>query len=161
MKKLFKLLLASLVLFTAVACESDEDTTGPKYLEVTYANIAGTWKLTSWNDVEQTENPYMYLVLDRKEHKFDMYQNLDSGKSRHITGTYTLVMEDDRMIIKGMYDHASGFWNHDYFISELGLEQMTWTITDNENDISVYTRCETIPEDVINGTRATIGQELR
>lgn len=160
MKKLLKLISVAMLLFAVSACESDKEST-PGDLDVTYANISGTWKLTSWNGIEQTESPYMYLILDRKEHTFEMYHNMDSGKSQHTSGVYELTMKDERVVVKGMYDFASGFWNHDYYVSGMTADQMTWTITDNANDVSVYTRCAAIPEDVLNGTRAAMSMQMQ
>lgn len=154
MKKLFRTMLASLLLFAAASCESNDEPSLP-YIEPTYVNMAGTWRLSAWNGVELGDSPYMYIVFNRAEHTFDMYQNLDSGKSRHITGTYELITNEDGITtVKGIYDHAAGFWSHDYFVRNMTDSQMTWVVTDNDNDVSVYTRCSDIPEDILNGTRA-------
>lgn len=154
MRKLFRLVLATMLLLAVAGCESNEDI-GSHYLEPNYTNIAGIWRLSSWNGAEQTDSPYMYLVLDRGERTIEIYQNLDSGKSRYITGTYRLNKDEDGNItIKGTYDHASGFWAHDYFVTEMSSEKMSWITTDNPNDVSVYMRCDEIPEDILSGTRA-------
>lgn len=153
MKNLFKLLLASLLLFTVTSC-SDSDDPVSEFLEVTNTNLSGTWKLSSWNETEQGDNPYMYIVFNHRDNTFEMYQNMDSGKSRYITGVYQLVLKDgERPVIKGYYDHGTGSWSHDYHITQMTDSQMTWTITNNPDDVSVYTRADDIPEDVVNGTR--------
>ena len=154
MKKLFRMTLAALLLFTAAGCQSDEDPCTP-FLDPTYGNMAGTWRLSAWNGVEQGDSPDMYIIFDRKEQAFSMYQNHDSGKSRYITGSFELVRDkNEHFVIKGIYDHASGFWSHDYFITAMTASQMTWIATDNPSDVSVYTRCDAVPEEIINGTRA-------
>lgn len=147
-------MFASLLLFAATGCESDDEPANP-YIEPSYVSIAGIWRLSSWNNEEQGDSPYMYIVFDRAERTFEMYQNTDSGKSRYITGTYDLTTDEDGITtIKGIYDHAAGFWNHSYFVQKMTATEMTWVITDNADDVSIYTRCDKIPEDILNGTRS-------
>ena len=49
---------------------------------------------------------------------------------------------------------ACGFWNNSYLISELEADRMVWTVLEDAEDVSVYVRCEKVPEDIMNGTRA-------
>lgn len=49
---------------------------------------------------------------------------------------------------------AIGFWNNSYLISELEADRMVWTVLEDAEDVSVYVRCEKVPEDIMNGTRA-------
>lgn len=165
MKNIFTtLLLAATCLLSA--CNDDDAPAVKEYLPVTYANIAGTWKLSEWNGEATTDDRYCYLVIERKANEetgnraLTMYTNIDSDKSRTITSVYELEdnieMDEDpaTAIIKGIYDHSAGFWNNDYLISEVDSDRMVWTVTEDADDISVYVRCEAVPEDIVAGTRA-------
>ncbi|WP_303207648.1 lipocalin family protein [Bacteroides oleiciplenus] len=147
--------------FLLSACSEEEMMSEPEYLPVNYANIAGTWKLSEWNGQEMGEERYCYLVIGRKadedtgKRTLDIYMNMDSDKSRHLTSTYELEEDEDLgTIISGMYDHSAGFWNNSYLISELEYSRMVWTVSDDFEDVSVYVRCDEVPEDILSGTRA-------
>ena len=116
--------------FLLSACDKDEKMLEPSYLPVTYANIAGTWQLAEWNGVEMSEGRYCYLVIKRKadeetgKRALEIYTNIDSDKSHLLTSTYELEEDEDLgSIISGIYDHAAGFWNNSYLISELEADR--------------------------------------
>lgn len=154
--------VALMLAVTLCACSDDDERVKPDAnLPVNYASIAGIWQLATWNGAEMNDECYLYMIIDRKaddqsgRRAFQTYQNIDSSKSRHLTSTYELTDDEDRgVIISGMYDHSAGFWNSEYFITDLSGDTMTWTVTDDDSDRSVYIRCEAIPEDILNGTRA-------
>lgn len=162
MKKFFEY-VAILVLSVAFlsACNDDEPVPGPQDIPVNYANISGTWRLAEWNGEQMDDKRYLYMVIERRPdeetglRKIELYQNIDSSKSRHLTGTYELEEDEDLgTIIRGIYDHSSGFWNNSYIINGLTDGQMVWTVEEDASDVSVYIRCQEIPEDILNGTRA-------
>lgn len=153
------LLMAAILAFTAC---NDDDAPIQEAIPVTYANIAGTWKLESWNDHPTSDDRYCYLVIERRADEengrrpLTMYLNIDSDKSHRETSTYELT-EDEELggtIISGMYDFGAGFWTNSYLISELTADRMVWIVTDDPADVSVYVRCNEVPEDIQNGTRA-------
>lgn len=151
-----------LLLATALcACDKDDAPAGPTTLPVNYANIAGTWRLTEWNGEPMNDGRYYYMIIGRKPDEetglrpLEIYQNIDSDKSRHLTSTYELETDEDSgTVISGVYDHSAGFWNNSYVITGLEADRMIWTVEDDPSDISVYIRCEAIPGDILNGTRA-------
>lgn len=150
MKKLLKLLLIPLMSYAAISCSSDDH--DPEYLNVTNANIAGIWKLTSWNGEEIGKNPYMYIVFNRRDNTFEMYENINSGLSHYCTGTFFITAKDNkRPYISGYYDQEKDVWENDYYVDRLTQNQMTWTVKGNNNDVSVYTRIKEIPQDIIDG----------
>lgn len=165
MKKLFIYLMFSMT-FALTACSDDDEITMPEYLPVTYANIAGTWQLKEWHSEELGEGRYCYLVINRKANDdgnrtLEMYMNLDSDKSHRITSVYELSDDDEVMdedptnaIISGIYDHSAGFWNNSYLVNQVDANRMVWTVIDDAEDVSVYVRCESVPEDILAGTRA-------
>ncbi len=164
MKKIFRILLGSLMLVAATACEDSDEQVGPRYLDVDYANVAGVWRLAEVNGIMQDENPYLYLILNCRADEdrdnlrtFESYDNMNSGLSRHVEGIYNIKAEEDELpVIGGYYDHGIGInlWEHDYYVTELTAERMVWTATDNPDDISVYERCDAVPEEIVKGTRS-------
>ena len=51
-KHLFTLLIAVLLSLALVSCSSDDGIEEEPSLEVTPANLHGTWRLVTWNDGE-------------------------------------------------------------------------------------------------------------
>lgn len=144
MKNILKITLLLSLIFSTVACSSDDNTDyNDASLDVNYLNVSGTWALTEWNG-EAIDNIYCYLVLDRKEKTFVMYQNMDSMTPRKLTGTFTLSKDkNDETIdlISGVYDFGNGKWNNDYII-QVYKDKMIWTVSNDPSDVSVYTRYE-------------------
>ena len=56
-------------------------------------------------------------------------------------------------ILTGEYDFSHDPWN-EYIVSEMTDETMKWTVKDNAEDVSVYTKCAEVPEDVLAGSRS-------
>ncbi len=156
MKALFRLSVLVATLFFLGACGEDDHSYPEVYpTKIVHSQISGTWQLTQWNGAGIADGLYFYITLESRDQKFTIYQNFDSAKARHQTGTYLLNYEESEgNTITGVYDHASGFWNYTYLIDNLTKENMTWTATDDTTDISIYTRCDAVPEDILNGTRA-------
>ena len=107
------------------------------------------------------ENDYFYgdseRELTRQNREFTMYDNMlgTSDAINPTSGIYS-IGEDD--VIWGYYDNSGyTFWSHKYVISELTATSMVWTAADNPEDISVYTRIDSIPESVTGGS-ASDGQ---
>lgn len=160
MNKLLTYCMLAAALLMA-ACNDDDTIVEPQYLPATYANVAGTWQLAEWNGEKLDEERYCYLVIHRRpddetgERTLEIYANIDSDKSHHTTSIYELEEDEDLgTIISGMYDHSAGFWNNSYVISGLEANRMVWTVTDDDSDVSVYVRCESVPDDIVAGTRS-------
>lgn len=150
---IFKTALCVMLAVGFVSCnnESEEPVV---YENVNYSTISGTWMLTEFNGKALEEGQYVYITFNRKEHTFEMYDNMGSMYSHKSTGTFEIT-EDDEIgyILTGEYD-----FSHDackeYVVSEMTAETMKWTVKDDAEDVSVYTRCAEIPEDVLNGSRS-------
>ena len=54
-------------------------------------------------------------------------------------------------IIYGNYDYSVGDWQHRYIVTDFSKTQMIWTAKDDRSDISVYERCDGIPEEITGG----------
>lgn len=151
MKKIATLLIALSVMLFA-ACERDIDTAVPT-LEVKPYNLEGTWQLAEWNGAPLVEGTYVYLVIDR-DLTFDMYQNTNSMYAELLTGTYKL--EEDWLVgdvISGTYDYELGAWNHEYVVSDLYKEAMTWTAKDDATDVQKFVRVDAVPDDIVETVR--------
>lgn len=151
MKNIVKIMMLSLLLVGFSACSDDDEVPVVSTLDVNYANLSGVWCLVEWNGSPIADGLYCYIVFDRREHTFRMYQKFDSMYARCITGEFQLE-EDDTWgsVISGTYDYGMGSWNNEYIITDL-LEEgsMTWTVKDDENDVCVYRRCSEVPAEVI------------
>lgn len=151
MKKITNLLmLFAIALFAA--CDDPIDTTEPT-LEVKPYNLEGTWQLAEWNGASLADSTYVYLVLDRKL-TFEIYQNTASMYPMLYTGTYELE-EDWRVgdVISGKYDYEQGAWNHEYVITNLYKESMTWTSKGDAADVQKFVRVDKVPDEIVEAVR--------
>lgn len=141
-----------LLVVAATACSSDDKESLEPSLDVTPANIAGTWMLDSWNGSPLANGTYCYITFNRKERTYRMYQKFDSMYARCITGSFSI--DEDRecgYIITGTYDYGMGEWNNSYIVTELYASgSMVWTVKGNEHDVCRYIRCEEIPQAVLD-----------
>lgn len=152
-KLIFRTALFIMFAVGFMACNKDNEEP-VVYETVNYATINGTWMLTEFNGKALEEGQYVYITFNRKEHTFEMYDNMGSMYSHKSTGTFEIT-EDDELgyILTGEYDFSHDLWN-EYIVSEMTDETMKWTVKDNVEDVSVYTRCAEIPEDVLTGSRS-------
>ena len=141
MKKLFKgLFFALMAVVTMTAC-NDEDIYQEPTLDVTPANIAGSWRLESWGGGELAEGTFVYIDFVRADRTYTLYQNIDSHQTRIITGRYYIETDAEfGAIIRGNYDYGNGDWSHRYIVTDLTANRMVWTAKDNRNDVSIYVR---------------------
>lgn len=147
MKRLFKIALLSLALAASGACD-DKNDEQPR-LKANANNIAGTWCLAEFGGAEPAEGTYVYIEFIRKDALFEMYQNIDSFLPRKLTGRFGIAEEETgEEVIRGLYDHGVGDWKHSYRITEFTAERMVWTALDDADDVSVYVRCDEIPEEI-------------
>lgn len=167
MKKLFVYVMCVAAMLLSACSDDDEKMLEPEYLPVTYAQIEGIWSLAQWNGQPLDDGRYCYLVIGRRADEetglrpLEIYQNLDSSKSRHLTSDYWLEQDEEDLdetgltaLISGVYRYSAGFWNNTYRISALEADRMTWTVTDDVLDVSLYERCSSVPDDVLQGTRS-------
>lgn len=147
-KNFVRFALSVLACISLQACEEDHSYADDSDPVISTYQLSGNWQLTQWHgETLDGSQRYCYLKIESKDKRFELYQNFDSSQPRHLTGTFTLKYDEEqgRNIIKGIYDHASGYWNNDYIISDFTLQSMVWTVVGNPEDVSVYTRCEEIP----------------
>ena len=120
------------------------------------ANLHGTWKLVEWNNGEKVpEGTYCYIVFDRREQTYVMYQKFDSMYGRRITGSFK-IKNDPYLgyVISGDYDYNRGDWNQSYIVTRLLKSgSMVWTGKDDTADISRYERCVEVPAEIIKESK--------
>ena len=152
-KLIFRTALFIMFAVGFAACNKDNEEP-VVYETVNYATINGTWMLTELNGKALEEGQYVYITFNRKEHTFEMYDNMGSMYSHKSTGTFEIT-EDDELgyVLTGEYDFSRDPWN-EYIVSEMTDETMKWTVKDNAEDVSVYTKCAEIPAEVLAGSRS-------
>ena len=148
MKNFLKIAVLALAVATMSACEDDKTYADPG-LEVTPHNLSGTWQLAEWQGAPLAEGTFVYIELTRKDQLFSMYQNVDSVLPRELTGRFAITTDEELgAIVMGQYDFGLGDWNHQYIVTELHADSMVWTAKDNPEDVSLYVRCASIPDEV-------------
>lgn len=148
MKRIVKIVLAFILVLPLVSCKKQEDS-GPEYLSVTANNLAGDWKLTSWDGGEmEGEDVAVYIRFIRKDSRYELYTNVGSMDFVCKTGDF-VILSDDKLgdILVGSYDYTLGEeWNHRYIV-KLTANRLILIATDDDTNVCIYDRC-TIPEDV-------------
>ena len=94
MRILFRIIPLCMLLLGFVACD-DEDEAKVETLEVTPANLNGTWQLVEWNGESLAEGTYCYITFVRRDKTFQMYQKFDSMYARFFSGTFEIEKDDD------------------------------------------------------------------
>ena len=142
--------MSALLSFSMVSCTEKSEV--EVALEVNYNNISAVWKIEKWNGAPLAEGSWCYLQLERKDHKFKLYQKMDSMYARLITGTYTITTDPYLGdVISGKYDFGRGEWSHKYVVSNLMPSgTMLWTAEDNASDVTLYRKCDAVPQDVLD-----------
>ena len=144
------LLLAALIMLAS--CSNKKQNAQPG-LEVTANNISGVWQLASWSGADEMPDSgaYVYIEIERRDQKFTLYQNIDSFSARRITGTYNIYTDEEAgAVIRGRYDYGTGDWQHRYIVRDLTPNSMTWVAKDAPEDVSVYVRCKSLPDFLLN-----------
>lgn len=143
MKKIVKFAIVLFVVFGVIAC-SENDNFGNEYLDVSFNNISGDWKMESYEGgITLPEGGYYYITFNRKDRRFVSYDNTDSMGAEKLTGRYDIVV-NEAAVISGMYDHR-GDWEHRFYVRNLTKERMVWVAVDDESIVRVYVRTE-LPE---------------
>ena len=76
MKTLFRIMTLFLTIFCFAGCDDDEEVLAT--LDVTAANLDGTWKLVEWNGAPLQEGSYCYITFSRKDKTYKMYDKFSS-----------------------------------------------------------------------------------
>lgn len=156
MKIVSKLIGFVLLLLCITACQDDKEPEAPVIPSA--ATLNGTWRLADWNGQQEEDNWYVYITFDRLKDTYVMYQRVGSMVAEKKTGTFTIEKDADTndYVLSGTYDYFfnQGVWEHDYIITELTADAMTLTAKDDVSDVQKYVRVESVPEDIVKGTRS-------
>ncbi len=151
MKRLLKMALLLLCGAFAGACDDDGQPAEP-FLNVTANNIAGTWRLATWRGEPLAEGSFVYFEFVRKDQTFKLYQNLDSFRPVMKSGRFSITTDEKlgAAVLSGDYDHSlNATWAHRYVVRDLTQTSMKWIVTTDEGDVTVYERCDGIPEEIL------------
>ena len=117
------------------------------------SSIAGVWHLTAWRDAVPSFDIYLDITANGV---VTLYQRLESRAWECFYSSAAM----EYGIIKGTYSDGVA-WGASYYVSvDVEGDTMTWVDTADSNDISVYTRCDELPEDITTTRGAeTTGEE--
>ncbi|MBR2351343.1 MAG: lipocalin family protein [Alistipes sp.] len=123
------------------------------YKDVTPHNISGTWRLESWNGGLAADTE-VYIIFERAERTFVMYDNLRTDYLHKSTGRYNITTDANLgAIIIGEYDNGAGPWSDRYVVRELTDSSMKFiaksSLEDDVpgEDVSLYVRAE-LPSEI-------------
>lgn len=149
--RLFRLFFTtSVAMLTALAsgCQTPDSEREPEQIKaVTYYTIDGVWELTELNDKSLSEDTMLYIDFDRKEHRFEMWDNFDSMYMTKTTGMFAIEQDEyERYILSGWYDYGVGDWASDYIVEMTILgDYMLWQSMSN-NEKMLLRRVEELPK---------------
>lgn len=148
MTKYLKIYLLFFLTISLVACEKEEEQ-GMVYLDVTNANLHGTWKLSEWSGEPMNDTRYCYIDFSRSEETFIIYENIGSMYAQKLTGSYRIKgNKGDGYQLTGTYDYTGEQWKG-YHVVSLTNTQLQLRVDRSEEDILIYDRCEEVPDKVI------------
>lgn len=149
--RLFRLFFTtSVAMLAALAsgCQTPDSEREPEQIKaVTYYTIDGVWELTELNEKPLSEDTMLYIDFDRKEHRFEMWDNFDSMYMTKTTGMFAIEQDEyERYILSGWYDYGVGDWASDYIVEMTILgDYMLWQSMSN-NEKMLLRRVEELPE---------------
>lgn len=149
--RLFRLFFTtSVAMLAALAsgCQTPDSEREPEQIKaVTYYTIDGVWRLEKLNDKPLSEDTMLYIDFDRKEHRFEMWDNFDSMYMTKTTGMFAIEQDEyERYILSGWYDYGVGDWASDYIVEMTILgDYMLWQSMSN-NEKMLLRRVEELPE---------------
>lgn len=148
--RLFRLFFTtSVAMLAALAsgCQTPDSEREPEQIKaVTYYTIDGVWRLEELNDKPLSEDTMLYIDFDRKEHRFEMWDNFDSMYMTKTTGMFAIEQDEyERYILSGWYDYGVGDWASDYIVEMTILgDYMLWQSISN-NEKMLLRRVEELP----------------
>jgi hypothetical protein len=91
------LAIVAVALFIS-GCERGSDVDGggadEHNMAVTYYTVDGAWQLVSWNEAPLAEGTLLYIDLDRKERRFEIWDNFNSMYPTMSSGSFLLSVDD-------------------------------------------------------------------
>lgn len=120
--------LLTAVALMSVGCERPASQPTEEVIAVTYNTLDGCWRLSHLQGVAIAEDTYLYIEMDRTEHRYTMWDNLNSMYGTTTTGTFAISEEEDgTYTLSGTYDYGVGDWNSCYRVTlSDGGNKMQW-----------------------------------
>ena len=150
MRLLNRLAATLLVVATTLitSCEKPAPLPSEERIAVTYAALDGCWQLTMWQGEPIAEETYLYIEFDRKEHRYTMWDNIDSMYATDTTGTFTITEEEDgTYTLSGTYDYGVGDWSSEYQVILWNKgKNMKWKSRNGSHQVMDFVRVDEIPE---------------
>lgn len=149
MTKYLKIYLVLFLAVTLMACEKDDEIQEIPSLEVTNANLHGTWELYEWDGELMNDGRFCYIDFDRLDQTFVIYENLGSMYGRKLTGKFAIEGSlEEGFSLSGTYDYIDEVWKA-YQVNYLTAERMELSVQTNPEELLIYVRCDEIPEDIL------------
>ena len=147
MRLLQRIVATLIVVATIAGCEKPAPLPTEEKIAVTYAALDGCWQLSMWQGAPMAEDTYLYIEFDRREHRYTIWDNIDSMYATDTTGTFAITEEDGTYTLSGTYDYGVGDWSSDYRVtlSNEG-ERMQWISRSGSFQTMDFVRIEAIPE---------------
>ena len=148
MRLLQRLVATLIVVATIAGCEKPAPLPTEEKIAVTYAALDGCWQLSMWQGAPMAEDTYLYIEFDRREHRYTMWDNIDSMYATDTTGTFAITEEEDgTYTLSGTYDYGVGDWSSDYRVELTNEgERMQWISRSGSFQAMDFVRIEAIPE---------------
>ena len=148
MRLLQRLVATLIVVATIAGCEKPAPLPTEEKIAVTYAALDGCWQLSMWQGAPMAEDTYLYIEFDRREHRYTMWDNIDSMYATDTTGTFAITEEEDgTYTLSGTYDYGVGDWSSDYRVELTNEgERMQWISRSGSFQTMDFVRIEAIPE---------------
>ena len=134
------------------ACSSDDEEPEEPSLEVTPANLHGTWKLAEWNGEPAVLRAHTATSFSIARTRLSRCIRSLTVCMVAISPVQFAVKNDPYQgyIISGSYDNGKGDWNQSYLVTRLlASGSMIWTAKDDVTDISRYKRCDEVPTEIL------------
>ena len=139
--------LLTIVAIMGVGCEKPAPLPSDETIAVTYNSMDGCWELSHLQGAPLAEETYLYIQFDRTEHRYTMWDNLNSMYATDTSGTFTITEEEDgSYTLSGTYDYGVGDWHAESRV-ELsdGGDRMQWW-SKSTNEVMDFARIAEIPE---------------
>ena len=132
----------------AAGCEKPAPLPNEKSMAVTYATLDGSWQLTMWQGTPMAEDTYLSIEFDRREHRYTMWDNIDSMYATDTTGTFAITEEEDgTYTLSGTYDYGVGDWSSEYQVILWNKgKNMKWKSRNGSHQVMDFVRVDEIPE---------------
>ena len=148
MRLLQRIVATLIVVATIAGCEKPAPLPTEEKIAVTYAALDGCWRLSMWQGAPMAEDTYLYIEFDRREHRYPLWDNIDSMYATDTTGTFAITEEEDgTYTLSGTYDYGVGDWSSDYRVELTNKgERMQWISRSGSFQTMDFVRIEAIPE---------------